>query len=280
MRLFARAKGTFLMIASSVIKQGPMRHLFLFLLLLQVSAAFAGEDKPNKKPKSNFAERVKVGLSVTPGFNYRWLSYNKAQHEPDGIDDAEARALVQVRNGVEQPFIGIAAGPHVTIMATKFLTVETGVDYANYLYRLKKQTLYDFYGTPDSIYKSFRGLESYHYINIPVALNFNFGKRKEQGLISVGASINVLVKHLSIYKVEKSDGSTERYTNSDDPFVRVNVSPFIGIGMQYTINPLLQLRIMPMAYMQALKNIHTPLTEHLYGAGLNVALFFAVKKKA
>lgn len=279
MRFGAQAEGTFCMFVPSVIKQGPMRQLFLLLLLLQVSAAIAGEDKPKKKPKTNFAERVKVGLSVSPGFSYRWLHFNKAQQEPYGIDDMDAKALVEVRNGVEAPFIGLAAGPRITITATRFLTIETGVDYANYLYRLKKQTLNDFYGTPDSIYKSFRGLESYHYINIPVGFNFNFGKRKVQGLVSVGANINVLVKHLSIYKIEKSDGSTERVTNSNYPFIRVNVSPFLGIGMQYNINPLLQLRVMPVAYMQAMKNIHTPITEHLYGAALNVALFFAVKKK-
>lgn len=281
MRFVAQTQETICRFTSSVLKQGPMRQLFFLLLLLQVCSAFAGGDKPNKKPPTNFAERIKVGVSVTPGFNYRWLTINKSIVEPGGLDDIGEQGVVSGRNKYEVPFIGISAGGRISIWVNKFFTAETGIDYACYMYRNKKMILSGFEGTADSIYRGLSGTYGYNYLNLPLAANFTFGKKKVQGLVSTGCNINFLLSSYAEWIIYKSDGSEKHQrVKGNDPFVRVNISPFIGIGMQYNINPLLQLRIMPLAYVQALKNIHTPITEHLYGAALNVALFFAAKKKA
>ncbi|MDB5282211.1 MAG: hypothetical protein JWO06_1286, partial [Bacteroidota bacterium] len=113
----------------------------------------------------------------------------------------------------------------------------------------------------------------YHYMNVPISLNFTLGKKKVRGIISVGASLNFLLKKKISYNYSYSDGRSISGTTVDRyDFNKFNVSPFLGIGADFYLTKALVLRLMPIAQMQALKNINTPITEYLWYAGLNVSL--------
>jgi hypothetical protein len=189
------------------------------------------------------------------------------------------------RNDREDPEVGVQAGGRFGIHAARCFAIETGIDYNLHRYsgEIKSLTI----GTPwDGIpYDSalagarVRVMEKYHYFNIPLALNFILGKRKLKGIISMGANFNWLIKKAErVSWYVNQDMVQSHSTNQTSSFAQFNITPFIGLGVEWHIGKSLFLRLMPIAQMQAMKNINQPITEYLWSAGVNASVNFGFGK--
>lgn len=230
--------------------------------------------------------RFYAGVSFTPGVSYRLLIDNYHKY----LDNKQ---LISSRNSYESPWFAYAVGFKAGYHIRKFVAIETGVEYLSAAYQWKQSGLTVWSGyRPDLTYDSTmlgsaKGKYGYHFLNIPVAFNFTVGKQKVKAIFSAGATLNVLLgqwQQTSYNIPGDMSGSSYKTTTSIRGLHRFNLSPFIGIGADWEINNLMTLLVMPTASIQALKASDTPVTEHLYTAGINLSLLFGlprhVKQKA
>jgi hypothetical protein len=249
------------------------KTLATYLLLFLSATMYAG-DTTQVKP----AKRLYAGVSYVSNVTYRYLRQN---YVPYDVTAAEERRIVDIRNEHEHPQFGFQIGGRLGVNITRYFSLETGVEYNlhRYLYKSDFLTSGSTYN-PSLIDTSItncivKQTDNYHYLNIPVAANFMLGKRKIKAVISAGVNFNFLLKKTQTFRYFVNDELYRSNTTADNyTFSSFNLSPFLGVGIDYHINRFMFLRIMPVAQMQALKNIDTPITEHLWSAGLNTSLFF------
>ena len=255
-------------------KQFP---LALILLLSSFLLHASDKDSDKKDSGKNEFKRFYIGISATPIFGFRYAHKNFV---PSGLSDSQVQGVVESTNKRLEPQLGIIAGIKGGIRLTRWLAVETGIQYSQVRYNYNSDYYYNgpVYGgatyTPGDSFRTTEG-DRYHYMDIPVSLNFTLGKRTVRGIISVGADLDFLIKKRVSYTYEYSDGHTVSgtYVDRNNNFRTFNVSPFLGLGADFYIKRSFVLRVMPVAEIQTLKNINTPITEYLWNVGLNVSFF-------
>ena len=261
-----------------------MKHIFT--IALSLFCLYAGAQTEAAKATSTSAgfKRLYVGVSTTQGVGYRLLVKNPKVTADAGwtyVDDY----TIESRNNREKPNYATNTGIRLGVNIIKCISLETGVGYAYNSYKANTGQLIfgsqwngngydpinsDSLGLPSSVTFNY----AYHFISVPLAVNIAIGQKRVRALISTGANFDVLVKATtsSHWDNEPSHKYTSDLTSRYSAF---NLCPFLGIGIDYQINNLMSLRVMPIAYFQALHNVKgTPLTEHLYSGGINVALNF------
>jgi hypothetical protein len=249
--------------------------LFIAALLINGASAQSAPTSP-----SSF-KRVYVGVSTTQGVGYRYLIRNKSVPAPDD-DESIPKDVIQIRNKQDKPDYAFDAGIRLGVNVTRFFAIETGVDYSRITYTNKWQNLYfgsqwdgTGYGTPIISDWKAKTTYRYQYLNIPLSFNFHFGKGKVQTAINAGGSFNYLLASSTKTHINGSGINNSGVSDNTNQYSTFNFSPFLGIGINYQITPLIALRAMPTFQIQALKNVKdAPLTEYLYSGGINVALTF------
>lgn len=254
---------------------------FFFCAILISCLVYANDTTAVKQ-----LHRFYAGVSFTPGVSYRYLRNNffPTETPPTGFTtEQEQKNLIDSRNKREKISFGFDVGLKVGIRVTKFLSIETGANYSKRGYNEKFDNI--LFGSQwngngyDTSENYFVKLDyTYHYINIPIALTFNFGKKKLCGIVNVGTGFDFLIRKTNTSRSNVPGFSSQRTTEDKTGFNRFNLSPFLGIGIEYRVLHFMVLRIMPVAQMQALKNIDTPITEHLWSVGINTSLLFGFKK--
>ena len=188
------------------------------------------------------------------------------------------------RKRYEIPQFGFNAGFKVGVRITRFLNFESGLEYSSIQYLDTNNSYhYDGWWHNPSLADLYRihTRYNYHYINVPVGLKFLIGKKKLQCVISTGLIFTgLIIRNVTTYQYQL-DKPTIKNTSHEDSYrwASVNLSPYFGIGIDYHINKLLSLCIMPIAQMQCLKNINEPITEYQCMAGLNTSLLFNLSKR-
>lgn len=256
-----------------------MKSIFITVLTLLVVRSYAQEAV---KPAPSF-KRMYVGVSTTQGVGYRLLSRNPNVGAADGLENVRD-LIISSRNEREKPRYATNTGIRVGVNVTRFSSIETGVSYNYNSYSSKSDNLVfgskwngngydattgDSLGLPSSVKFKY----AYHQFSIPLAVNFTLGKGKVRALLSTGSNFDVLLKATSTsYWYSKGKNYASDITSRFQTF---NISPFLGIGIDYQINSLMSLRVMPMVQFQALQNIEgSPISERLYSGGINMALNF------
>jgi hypothetical protein len=228
-------------------------------------------------------KRLYVGVSFTPAASYRLLADNPsvaASNPSQYATKSERDDMIKFRNKIEKPDFGFNVGLRVGVNVTSFFSIETGFEYARKVYRYEIDSLslgYQWNGSTYTATESakFKVYENYRYLDIPVALNFSIGKKRLKGIISTGSYFEILLDKTNTGVLRVDGGKSERNTRFDNsPFNTFNISPFLGAGVDYRINGMMHVRVMPIAQMQALKNIDTAITEYLWSAGINASLYF------
>jgi hypothetical protein len=229
----------------------------LLIMMLAVYASAYCSDGDNKDFK-----RVYIGLSFTPEVSYRYL-VNTANGNTGN------NAIIASENKQGQPQFGASADFKLGINLTHWLAVESGVGYMFAQYRYQTTNIIGFY----------RQREAYSYMDIPLGLRFSMGHRKVRGIIAPGVDFDFLVKQKQVATQYDGTGQVVNSTTTIDQtknFNTFNLSPYLGIGIDCYASPSAVIRIMPIAQIQALKNINQPITEYLWNAGLNVAFLFGL----
>ena len=247
------------------------------LLLLVVTAYSAFSADGDAKPRFR---RVYIGFSATPEATYRWLHHNFV---PAGNSETGVQGTADYGNKHTFPEVGVNVAARVGVNLTHWLAIESGVGYSLIRYRYKSDVGYssDVYdGAPYSANTNFATTdkENYHYMTIPLGLRLSMGHRAVRFIIAPGVDFDFLLKRQAFYTYTYADGtsttnSTTQYGNN---FKTFNLSPYLGLGIDCYLSPAAVLRIMPVAQIQAFKNINTPVTEYLWNFGLNVSFLFGL----
>ncbi len=247
----------------------------LFLTIATTYSAFCadGDSKPRFR-------RVYIGFSATPEATYRWLHRSFV---PAGSSETGVQGTTDYGNKHTFPEFGINGAVKVGVNLTHWLAIESGVGYSLIRYRYASDQYYtaDVYKgsnyDPTAVYTT-TDKETYHYMTVPIGLRFSIGHRAVRGIIAPGVDLDFLLKRKAAYTYTYADGTTS--SNSivqyGDNFRTFNVSPYLGIGIDCYLSPAAVLRLMPVAQIQAMKNINTPVTEYLWNFGLNVSLLFGL----
>lgn len=251
----------------------------LWALTFIVGQLYAGDTTQTKQ-----FNRVYFGPTFTPGISYRLLTSDK----PNATGFDNAKSFIKELNRHEKPTFSYSVGVKAGVQLKKFLAFETGIEYTSIAYEYNRKDLTFNSGyRPDltydpSMYGSIKSTVGFHYLKVPLALNFSFGKGKVKGIVNTGANLDFLIgrwQRLQWNIPGDSQGSNNLSDTKIGSLSRFNISPFLGIGFDYHINQLLTLRVMPIAQIQAL-NIagSSAIAERQWLAGINVSLLFGFKK--
>jgi len=123
-----------------------------------------------------------------------------------------------------------------------------------------------------------RFIYNYYYFDIPLKINYIFGKKKIRFITSAGLATNIFIKETLSSIIDYSDGTSEKYSQqSSDENNTVNLSPFVSAGIDYKLNERNNLRIEPTFRYGVLKINNYPISDYLWNAGLNISYYFGLK---
>jgi hypothetical protein len=240
----------------------------LLLLMTICSLAAQGQDTLKSKPPKGFKKKL-IGFNISTDYNSRTLKNNSGT--------GSSNSIIDLRDKQETGRIGTTAGVNICFNFTKKTGLETGIQYSVKGYQTKKYDLV--YAVPDPaapVRAKFR--HSYHYIDIPLKINIIKGNGKLRFIAAVGITTNILVKATVTGVYEYAGGNTGKNTErSTYNYKKINISPLISLGTDYKINDKMYLRAEPTIRYGMLKNTDSPITEHLWSAGLNIGFYYGLK---
>ena len=255
---------------------GLMKRLVVFILVFVSVFSYAQDSAQASKPKSR---RVYIGASFSADYCYRTLINN------DG--SSLSSTIVSMYNNIDKPKFGYTSGISVGYKLSKHISIESGVLYSNKGYQTAEMELtfgYMIDRRRGFVYPSSppegrgRIIYRYNYLDIPLRVNFVFGKKKLHIISSVGITTNLLVSATNTFVGKDVHGNiiSSSSSNTTSSYNRVNLSPMVSCGIEYTINPRMFFRIEPTFRYGILKLSDTPVTQYLWNAGINVGYYFSL----
>ncbi|TAD92816.1 MAG: PorT family protein [Bacteroidetes bacterium] len=242
-----------------------MKHLTVILSIL---TAFSSYGQGNtKETKTVDFKSIQIGINFSPNVSYRTLKNNDGR--------SSSNFVVDQMNKTETAKFGYNAGLNVCFNLQKFIGLETGIQYSNQGYQTKKQTLTFEQPNPSSP-KQAKFIYDFHYIDIPVKVNFTFGEQKIRLFTSLGVTTNIFIKQTQTSFLYYGDRSNTENSETNFNYNRINISPAISAGIDYKINSSMNLRVEPTFRYGVLKTIDTPVTAYLYSGGLNISYYFGL----
>ncbi len=122
-------------------------------------------------------------------------------------------------------------------------------------------------------------IDDFHYIGIPLKVNFTVGKSKVRFFASAGLAVNFLVSSTVTSIVKDYEAENGKHTNSNDyDYNRVNIMPLAEAGIDYKINNRMNLKVSP-SFRFGVINItpsDTPIGAFLFNGGINVKYYFGI----
>ncbi|HRI01471.1 MAG TPA: porin family protein [Saprospiraceae bacterium] len=180
-----------------------------------------------------------------------------------------------MRNNNELLKLGYSAGLNVCFRLKKSVDFETGIQYSNKGYQSKFKDAITQHPDPTNPTKE-KMIYNYHYLDVPLRAIFTFGKQKIRFLTSVGLSTNFFIQE-TITSVAVYSARTEKKTSSTKfDYNKINISPMLSIGIDLTLNRLMNLRIEPTFRYGLLNIINAPVSAFLYSSGLNMSYNFKI----
>jgi len=251
-----------------LIKLPPKQFLFLTIALCSFQL-FAEEKPKEEKP----FRRVMIGVHFSPDVAFRvHTDKNNIQQSKD---------LVRFYGKHEIPKFGYCVGLNTMVNIKSFVGIETGIWYMNMGYQTKWQDA--FFGSTwngtsfDTAH--FKIISNFHYIGIPLKVNFTVGKGKLRFFAAAGLAVNFLVNAANTgiikgYEPENGKNTTQltAYYN------RVNIMPLAEAGIDYKINNRMNLKVSPSFRFGVMDvNISQSIIKtFLFNGGINVKYYFGI----
>ncbi len=218
--------------------------------------------------------KIMIGVNFSTDICYRQII--------NSTDDAFADLIIKSRNNSEVPKIGFHTGLKFMYQINQNISFESGIQFASRGYQTRNQNMIyeDPIGGVNSVPNDhspvkIRIIYNYYFIDIPLGLNFTFGKKKVRFISSIGLNVNYFIKTINTAVITYSDGETERHTSfvvKKNHLQIINLSPAMGAGIVYSLRDNLFLRI-ESCFSYGLMPIQTsPVRDFLYNGGLNMAI--------
>ncbi len=255
---------------------------FLLYAALVMQSVQAWAQSPQPGADMGSFHRLELGVHVSPDMAHRLLRNNNGDQFTDMIIDN--------RNEREAPKPGVTAGLSVGYRFLPWLGLETGVVYSNKGFLSKKRALtfgtmidprYGFQyqtspegNTPTHV----RIIDNFHYVGIPLKVNFRVGAQRWKFVAGIGATAEFLTAATGTMVLYMSDGTRQRETEpASEDFRIFSLSPMVSVGVEYALTPNMALRAEPVFRFGALQIIDTPVTGHLYSAGLQLGYHYLLR---
>jgi len=253
--------------------------LITFLLTLAITPNLYGQENPEASATADF-KKIQIGVNFSPDYCFRTLINN------DG--SASSDMVLKWRNENETGKSGYTTGINMIFHLNTNIGIGTGIQYSNKGYQIKTEDLTfgsmidprkGFTNNPSgAAITSAKFIYNYHYIDIPLKINFSFGKKKIRFITSVGVATNIFITETSTSVLKYDDGTKDRNTQQTTyNYNKVNISPFVSAGIDWKFNSKTSLKIEPTLRYGALKIIDAPVTGYLWNAGLNISYYFGLK---
>ncbi len=239
----------------------------LVILLIVTLSCFTSKAQDNKR-----AKKILVGFNFSPDYSYRTLK--------PGDPNAPGNVVIDLRNETEKAKFGYTTGINVGFNMTECVALETGLQFSNKGYQTNDRQLV--YVSPpgpnDPTQASFS--YNYHYIGVPLTVKFLLGKGKARFVSSAGFTTNFLLNASQTAQLEYANGRTEKKRQtSPENYNKIDLSPMLSVGLLYKLANNIYFTAEPTLRYGLLKTVDAPVKEHLWSAGLNLAVYHTVKRK-
>ncbi len=244
-----------------------LRPTFLISILF-VAAAHGQVVQPT-------AKRLHLGVEFGYGQAYRTLSTT---------DDSEtSSAIVDSRNSRETTRAAFSGSLFLGYALSDRWVIEAGLGCTRLGYQSKIDgddlsygDMIDprrgfIYSTNDIPPASIRLIDDFYYVEVPLRLRMNLGKGRFRSTTAVGMAPAYLIAANSRSVFTYADGDKEA-TNYDDTdqFLRFDLFATISTGVSYRLKERLEFRLEPMFRYGLLRITDTPVTGHLWSAGIGM----------
>jgi hypothetical protein len=219
----------------------------------------------NSKTESNF-NKIQLGINFSPDIAFRTLLNNHNLSENESI--------IEQRNQYESIKFTNSTGINFVYNFKPFVGLETGIQYSNKGYNFINKEIVAI--APQDLPEKVRFNYNYHYIDIPLKVNFIFGKKKVRFIASTGICTNLLLLETQTNTFSYADRKERGSFKTQYDYRKFNLSPTISLGLDYKINDRMNFRIEPSFRYGVIKIIESPISAHLYSAGLNLAYYFGL----
>ena len=228
---------------------------------------------------STDVHRIQLGMNVSTDYCYRTLV--------NAGDNSTYVDIIDYRDRLEEARFGYSTGINFTYNLNSRWGVEAGTQYSykSIQYEISGLTFgdpvdprYGFVYDPNAVAVPEKFIDNYYYLEFPVRAIYSMGKKRMRFLASLGIMPGVLLKstHIMEGKNQAGDKSSSSYDQTDD-FEKFALSPIISIGAEYAISKKLILRAEPTFRYGLLTIIDAPVSAHLWNAGLNFSICYAIK---
>lgn len=208
----------------------------------------------------NEQSRFSVGVNFSPNYSYRILSYPE-----------EMQPWVEAREKNEHPSFGFNTGIVARYLILPYLEVELGLQFSRQTNSFKNVPYTDREGRDageaDIQYR-------FHYIEIPLRLNYIVIDKKFFGYITAGASVNQFLDDKAKTQLLFNNGDKD-VINSETGFTDFNKTCFGligGFGVGYHITPKFNIRAEPLFRYSLTPMAVAPIEQNNYSIGCQVGL--------
>ncbi|MBA3899252.1 MAG: PorT family protein [Bacteroidetes bacterium] len=216
-----------------------------------------GQDFPSKR-------NISIGFTFSPDYGYRIL-------KPD--DSSTSNTIATNRDGREIPGLGLTTGINVSLKIKNRIHLETGLLYAEKGYTFQTPTFIYIGPVDPTIPKNAHLIYKYHYLDVPIKLNYYFltGGLKLYG--TAGISPNIFIGNNVYVNYQNNTGNIHHGSNSSNNFNKINLAVITGLGLQYDLNNKLYIKAEPV-YRRSITSIKdAPIKEYLYSFGINSGIY-------
>jgi len=238
-----------------------MKKLIIIYFLLTPFLLFAQESAI----KNN---RFSIGLITSPNYSFRIVE----------AQDNSLQDYADMTNDATLPALGFNTGIVAQYLILKNVEIQIGLQFSRRSHARKQVPFRDNPGTvlglADLQYR-------YHYLELPLQVNYRIVNKKFFSYISAGVSINYLLtdRIKMSYTYNNGDMEVLKSNTASSDFNNSVVSVLGGIGIGYNINEKLNLRLEPLFRYSLVPLKDTPINEfnqfyHSFGGqiGANVKL--------
>lgn len=231
------------------------RITFLFILL-----SFSSFAKDSTTVEFN---RFALAIHASPDYCYRTLKVIST--------NSITTSISEVRNKNEIPMLGYTAGADLSYFIKEQFAISLGVNYSLKGYINKSISLSDANG---NIIGNGYFKYNYNYIELPLKANFIVGKKKVRFLVGAAATCSFLLYQQTNSKYEYNDG-TKVISKGKPNYIYNPFNLFLtgSIGVDIALGKKVGLKIEPSYSYGLFQTIDAPITEYLWGAGLNIGCY-------
>lgn len=240
------------------------------LILFAFSLTVYGQD--STIASSGKVRRFALEVVASPDLCFRTLV---------NVDGSPTSTTVyNLDNDNDRPKLGFTTGFCFRYTFCKRFEIESGLLYSNKGFRTKETDLIfgDLIDRRRGFVYNTTGLPShgkivysFHYLDLPLKVNYLAGNKKLRFVCGAGLALNVLLKQTTSFKGTDPSGNHVTSSSSNDYYNAINLSPIVSAGINWQLSPRMDLRIEPSFRYGVIKIVDAPVSAYLWNTGLNLS---------